>query len=419
MRRIATWGACTVLLGLLSGGILFAEDTRKKWQFGFGISYWSTDDNIRSNAATAYAPVDPTQAGNLPSILFFDPRPDANELNEPTIQDDFKLDFNASFGLSRWFAVELSTSYFKGDVGNIEFYSEDRSKPASLSPTFNDQTGNHNCGNPSDPRPIEQCFQLTAPSETRSVRNAFVPVGKITEMPVMLSGVVRFRPESPFDPYVGAGVGYIFASLDTQDSSIGTPIVMTASDATGDNRIVVMRNFQDVQSFTNGLVVENIRSGPRGILTYPCVDTGDECLPTPGRPAGGAPLRPLRASVEDGMEWHLMGGVDYYFNEHFSIYVDGRYVWARTKIEISIDGQEQINSGIKDFGCEDVSGLSPTDPVRINAICRTVSSPNGVDISDIVVLGDTVDDIQDLILLQGGNIRLGGFSLGLGVKVTF
>src|SRR5262249_21740135 len=113
-----------------------AEDTLKKWQFGGGISYWSTVDDIRSNSTTAYAPVDPSQAGSLPSILFSDPRPDANELNQPTIDDSWKFDLNASFGLTRWVAIELQGSYYKGSVGNIEFYSEDRSLPVNLNQVF-------------------------------------------------------------------------------------------------------------------------------------------------------------------------------------------------------------------------------------------------------------------------------------------
>src|SRR5215471_10010289 len=110
---------------LLASSQLRAEDTRKKWQIGGGISYWSTIDDIRSNSTTAYAPVDPSQAGTLPAIIFTDPRPDANELNQPTIQDGWKVDFNASFGVTRWFSLQLGASYYKGPVGNIEFYSED------------------------------------------------------------------------------------------------------------------------------------------------------------------------------------------------------------------------------------------------------------------------------------------------------
>ena len=395
MKSPTTRGTALLLLLLLgSATALRAEDTRRKWQFGMGFSYWSTDDNIRSNSSTAYAPIDPSQGGVLPSILFSDPRPDANELNEPTVQDSFKFDFNASFGLTRWFAVELGTSYFKGDVGDIEFYSEDRAVAVSLTevPTPADPTDPNyaRCQNTT-------CLQMKGTAGQIVIRNAFLPVGQITEVPVSMSGIVRFRPESPFDPYLGAGLGYIFTSLDTSASNIGTPISMSASDAAGSNRLVRMNGFDDVRDFTNGLLVQNIRSGARGILTFPVL----------GAPSGGKSISPLVADVEDGSEWHLMGGVDYYLNEHFSIYIDGRYVWAQSRVRVRIDGQEQINAGVLDHGCVN---HAPT--------CHTLDGAV-VDTSNVEVLSDTADDIQDLILIQGGDIRLGGFSLGIGAKVTF
>jgi len=42
-----------------------------------------------------------------------------------------------------------------------------------------------------------------------------------------------------------------------------------------------------------------------------------------------------------------------------------------------------------------------------------------VDTSDKGIVNPTLDDVQDVILIQGGDIRLGGFSLGVGVKYTF
>jgi len=422
MRIVSVLGAGGVLIAtILSATNLRAEDTRKKWQFGIGFSYWSTDDNIRSNSTTAYAPVDPSQAGTLPSIAFSDPRPDANEQNEPTIQDSFKLDFQTSFGLSRWVALQLDLSYFKGDVGDIEIYTEDQTMPISLSPQPPDPEVPRtvNCipldGSPPPPDAVP-CYNMIPGSVNLVKRNAFLPVGQITEVPVSISGLVRFRPESPFDPYVGAGVGYIFTSLDTAASSIGTPIVMTASDVLGSNRVVTMEGFNDMRDFTNGLVVQSIRSGARALPYYPYTQTSSypptyvlSDRPTLYDSEGnilGTPIAALSATVNSGMEYHLMGGVDYYFTDRWSVYIDARYVWARSKVTIRIDNQTQILSGVRDFGCQ---AEAP--------ICRTLM---GVyDLSNADLLNETVDDLQDLILIQGGDIRLGGFSLGVGAKVTF
>jgi len=146
------------------------------------------------------------------------------------------------------------------------------------------------------------------------------------------------------------------------------------------------------------------------------------CVADPNRPAGGTPIAPLTATVEDGREYHLAGGVDYYFNEHVSVYIDGRYVWAQSRVKIRIDNnQTQISAGIKDFGCEDQGiGPDPNDPFvnrQGTHNCRTLSGD--VDVSNKYIINDSVDNVQDLILIQGGDIRLGGFSLGIGARFTF
>ncbi|HEV8335906.1 MAG TPA: hypothetical protein VGR67_05785 [Candidatus Polarisedimenticolia bacterium] len=427
MRFPSALVAGGVIVTVLSGTPLRAEDTRKKWQFGGGFSYWSTDDNIRSNATTAFAPIDASQAQNLPSIRFSDPRPDANELNEPTIQDNFKLDFQSSFGITRWVALQLDMSYFRGDVGNIEFYSEDTTVPVDLFAQAPDDNLPPNertqPRNPLDPTtsicaPVQsgipappgtkRCYVMSPQASSTVRRNGFLPVGQITEIPVSISGLVRFRPESPFDPYVGAGVGYIFTSLDTSKSRIGTPLVLTSSNSAGSNRIFTMNGFDDVSDFTNGLVVQAIQSGARGVLSYPCHQTFNPngCIADPNRPAGGTPLTALSASVDDGMEYHLTGGVDYYFSDRWSIYIDARYVWAQSKVKVRINNEEQVLTNYQDYGC--VNG-APT--------CRAVSGVT--DISNAIILNPTVDEANDIILIQGGDIRLGGFSIGVGAKVTF
>ncbi len=397
--------AALALSLLLVSSKIGAEDTRKKWQIGGGISYWSTIDDIRSNSTTAYAPDDGTGSGALPSILFSDPRPDANELNQPTIQDGWKLDFSASFGVTRWFALEIGASYFQGPVGNIEFYSEDRHLSINLTPTTQDPAdGSANCSNPNGPNFVADCRAMSGSTDPGIViRNGFVPVGELTEVPVQLSGIVRFRPESPFDPYVGAGIGYIFTGLDTSQSDIGTPITLSTSTIAGTNRQVVMKNFDDIQAYTNGLLVRSIGSGARKIQTFPL--TLDDIAVIDAN--GGTPITGLTATVDSAPEFHLMGGVDYYFTNHFSLYIDGRYTWAQSKVEVRIDGQNQILSGISDFGC--VNG-APT--------CTTKDG-DVKDTSNAVITNDSIDDVQDVILIQGGDIRLGGFSLGVGVKYTF
>src|SRR6185295_5314197 len=148
------------------------------------------------------------QENGLPSVTSVDERPDQNMLNEPTVADNFRFDFNASYGLTRWLALEVATGYMKSDVGIIEFYFKDS--------TSNDG-GTFHASTPHLCRPDlnAPCTRYNVNTPSTPATNSFVPVGTLTEIPLQLSALVRFRPESPLDPYVGLGIGYLFTDLKT------------------------------------------------------------------------------------------------------------------------------------------------------------------------------------------------------------
>ena len=302
-----------------------AEDTKGKWQFGFGISYFSTTDYIRSNADLAFASgtIGPT---GLPSVGNVDPRPDINILNQPSVADRFQFDAKASYGVTRWLAVEVSTSYLKAPVGNIEFYTQNNTQPLGF-PT----SGSTGCG----PQGGSTCFNYTPGLQETTFTNSFLPVGEITEIPVRLDGLIRFRPESPFDPYIGLGVGYMFNNLQegsefkARATEISNLLVSTASEG----------------EFT---------------------DSGRADKP----PGGSGPAfhpGPLQATVGNSFEWHAIGGVDYYINDHFSFYIDARYVWTSGAIDIRTDGAHQVQFGILDEGQLLLGQIgSASDPSQYN-----------------------------------------------------
>jgi opacity protein-like surface antigen len=58
----------------------------------------------------------------------------------------------------------------------------------------------------------------------------------------------------------------------------------------------------------------------------------------------------MTVDLSDGFEYHVVGGVDYYVNDRFSMYVDARYVWAESKVDIRIDGAHQVRMPAFDDG---------------------------------------------------------------------
>jgi opacity protein-like surface antigen len=335
--------ALPIILGccLMAGSISRAEDTKGKWQFGFGLSYMSTSDSIRSNADVAIADAALGEQG-LPPVVFVDPRPDDNVLNEPTIEDDFKFDFSASYGLTRWLALEVWASYMQAPVGNIElFYDDFTNTPGDGTQAQAPQGGTLNeCG----PTGAGLCWNYSdSPAQIRT--NSFVPVGEITQIPIHLSALFRFRPESPLDPYLGAGIGYVFVDIESSPEFREVSRTIAARDLT--------RVCGGEVSYCGG-------------TSPPGVEVPNAALATLYDPEA------LTVEVEDAFEWHLVGGVDYYLNERFSIYFDARYSWANGQVDIKSSDFHQVQVTARDEGrlfpatqsiWDEVVGVNPGDPL--------------------------------------------------------
>jgi outer membrane protein W len=293
-----------LLVGLAAGAAcvtpLRAEDTKGKWQFGFGLSYMATTDYIRSNSDIAIAGTTAGEVAGLPSVTAVDERPDDNMLNEPSVRDDFRFDFNASYGITRWLALELAAGYMKSDVGNIEYFFKDQT-------TFYAGIG----GAPSNvcgPNRNAPCYRYNTNTPASPATNSFVQVGTLTEIPLQLSGLVRFRPESPLDPYVGLGIGYLFTDLTTADE------------------------FNERGQTIAGL---NVGTELKGEYTNTSA--------RPNRQSDiGFQVGPMQAEVSSDYSWHAVGGIDYFVNDHFSVYVDARYTWTDASVNITVDGAHQV-----------------------------------------------------------------------------
>jgi len=350
-----------LLAGLAAGAAvvtpLRAEDTKGKWQFGFGLSYMATTDYIRSNSDIAIASSVAGEQEGLPAVTFVDDRPDQNMLNEPTVQDDFRFDFSASYGLTRWLALEVSAGYMKSDVGNIEFYFKDVSINYGGTFPANPQTGSI-CG----PNRNSPCSRYNINTPSAPPTNTFVPVGTLTEIPLQLSALVRFRPESPLDPYVGLGIGYLFTDLQHGDEFVrrGGGI----ADLT-------------VAAEIGGEITDN---------RFP------SRLAAPG--TNGFTVGAMQAEVSSDFSWHAVGGIDYYVNDHFSVYVDARYTWTDAAVDITIDGFHQVL-------------LATYAPGKLQTL--RVDTPN--EWEDLGLFGQSVGD--HLIATEDGNGN-GTFDEGVG-----
>jgi opacity protein-like surface antigen len=305
-----------VVLGAAPLSALLAEDTKGKWQFGFGISYFSTTDYIRSNADIALSETVVGDRPGLPPVQSVDERPDLNILNQPSVQDQFKIDVNASYGLTRWLAVELSAAYLKAPVGDIEYFFKNQT--SDIVGSGGSVSNNTRCG----PNVNQPCYEFTGQVPFDVKENTFLPVGTITEIPIQLSAIARFRPESPLDPYLGLGIGYILTDLKT-----GSEFDQRAKEI-------------------DALFVS---TGDKGDFTA-SVEPSNNCGPNFDQVCTNFSPGPITAKVDNAFQWHAVGGVDYYVNERFSWYVDARYVWTGGGVDIRTDGFPQVQFTIVDEG---------------------------------------------------------------------
>ena len=122
-----------------------------------------------------------------PAFLFEDPRNDSGVFGSLDIKSGPMASLNVQYGISKLFVVEGSIAYSKADLGDV-----------ALDVAF--------FGNP--PPILEIPFNFT------SFR---VPVGDLTQVPIQLTALARFRPRASFNPYFGAGIGYIIQGVSLTD----------------------------------------------------------------------------------------------------------------------------------------------------------------------------------------------------------
>jgi hypothetical protein len=407
-----------------SAGVGHAEDIKRKFYVGGTLGVNVYTDAIRNNAALIISPLGDDGApftgdeGEIvaceaQATVFCDPRPDDLIARETQIEDTIEGRATFGYGLTSLLSLELDVGYFKGQVNNFDVFTTKRVPQGGRSTDPCVQAGLGAC----------DLFFL------RNIRQKQpITAGDITLTPVEFNAIVRFRKDSNFNPYLGGGLGYLFTSVDVDrkvddlNDRLSSVNVIAVTDEFG-------RDFGTVLSLDPNTGVPRIY--------------GD----------GNAPFEyPVEVEIDDGFQFQVLGGGEYFFNDRFSVIFDARYTIAGHKISILMDGQDQINvetfpeemfredGSVKIFtrSGQAPNPIDPNNPsFRFNC---DVDGDGDLDFyadydGDGNLLRDPTDPDQcfnptpgtpaargnptETIIVQGGTIKLTHFTFGFGFRFTF
>jgi opacity protein-like surface antigen len=370
-------GLATVCVLLVAGGSsVHAEDVEKKWRLGFNLGMSDSQGEIRSDAANILTVTDER---DIQVRFFEDPRNDDAQGLKLQIDSAPRVTLSAQYAITKIFIVEMSAGYQRGDVGNIELQAE-----FAL-----------------DPREVDQRFKFRCAGCSANELAPPLPAisaGEIEMVPLMVTALARFRPRASFNPYIGAGIGYIITGFEPSSEL----------DSLSKNMDSSIGRFTQLQTFPN-------RFNPVGT-------EGD--------------LGPVNVEVPDTFEWHLMGGVEYTFKRKWATYLDINWAFTSQAMTLTFDPPspsvgisvpnkrvfvtdpeatatygaiEILEGGIVDGG-----SLQPIDPNAPSEICEVTPSACVFD-------GSKPDGVPDpgIYYIKSGTLDYENVTLAIGVRYTF
>jgi len=372
LTRLGLATACVLVVAGVSS--VYAEDVEKKWRLGFSVGMSDSRGEVRSDAANILTITD---ADDRRLRFFEDPRNDDAQGLKLQIDSAPRLSFSAQYAVTKIFIVEMAAGYQRGDVGNIELQVEFAQDPRKTDQRFKFRCAG--CG----PN------QLAPPLPT-------IPAGELEMIPLQLTAMARFRPRASFNPYVGAGVGYIITAFNPSNEL----------DELSKNLDSSIGRFTRLQSFPNRFVAIGTESD----------------------------LGPATVNVPDTFEWHLSGGIEYTFKRKWSTYLDINWAFTSQRMTLSFDPptasvgisvpdkrvyetEPEANATygaieILDGGIVDGGRLAPP-PEDPFADCELAPSS--------CIFVDDPDGIPDpgIYYIKSGTLDFENVTLGIGVRYTF
>ncbi|HEX6852521.1 MAG TPA: outer membrane beta-barrel protein [Candidatus Polarisedimenticolaceae bacterium] len=359
------WVACAAAFVAFAN--VQAEDVAKKFRLGFSLGGYDTETKVKSDSANSLFITD---ASGLFIDAIRDPRNDDAAIGELGIKPQTRASLSASYAFNSMFVLEASIGYQKGDVGDVEMQA-----------------------------------QLVSPQQIPSTQEFLFdifrfPAGEMSQIPIEITALARFRPKAALSPYLGAGVGYRLVSF-------------TASTRLNEVSAALQSSRGGLATLTGFFGARGFSGVPEGMI----------------RSFGGAEY-----SAPDSFQWQAVGGFDYAFNRHWTGFVDLRYVFASREFSLTFDGRRDFGNSVPNQTAEEGDELATASYGAIEIVegglvdaGRLVPGPGapaGTDCAQdptICIFDYQPDGVRDTgyYYLKGGAIRYGGVALQFGVRYTF
>lgn len=352
-----------------------ADEMRGRWRFDVQIGGVSPGGEIRS------------QSGNVTTLIQFDneivirdPRPDTTSLNSTQNQGDGRIELHASYGIASFkrseLLLDLGIGYQESTIENLEmshaFDAADTTAsplPSGTPPSapygtpgcesrlasapnftiletdlggctwFSDRLRVLAPGDLDTPTRTEYPDSTTSSAPVTQFQTELVGAGKVKSVPITIDALWRFRPTKRFNPYVGAGVGYMVVDFQESDR------FQQVADQLAGSRVAYVNGPPDATSL-----------GARDLdeVSIEVADSnGDGTNEIRATSLGHLMKRP-EVDAPDTFFGQLRGGVEFQFARRWSLFLDGKFSWAAKNITITADGLEKFGAPTPN-----VTGLDP------------------------------------------------------------
>jgi opacity protein-like surface antigen len=362
-------GAAAVALALLitAGTGARAEDVSKKFRVGFMLGFMDPSSKLQSDAANELRLFDHELEFQ---VLYQYPRYDSSVFGALELTSEPLTNFSLQYAATKMLMIEMNLGYQQSDLCCVEVQAQFNGVPIDEQIGFNFQT-----------------FRINA--------------GTVERIPLQIGALVRFRPRSTFNPYVGGGLGYSFVGFSPSDEFNDLSINMDNSN--GGLAGVSPATF-GAASFTN---------------------------PSPGAIEN---LSGAQVDIGDSFEWYLAAGAEITVAHKWAVIIDLRQTFSSRSFRVGFNGSDYLGIPVPqlvDF-TDSAAALQGYGAMRITEgglidggqLMPTLFAPPGTDCEITPDQCQFVNEPdgeldQGFYYVQGGEIDYDAFIGQIGFRYTF